>query len=215
MLRRCGADVKTLTVNRDLPACVDIEDTAIVLDEVAILTSMGHEARRPEPAGIEPELRKYREVRRIELPATIDGGDVLLVGRTLLAGLSARTNEAGVRALEAIVRDHGYNVLPVPVRGCLHFKSACTALPDQSLLLNPSWLDTEQLSHFEWVRVPGDEPDAANVALVGNHVCMAASHPHTADLIRRRGFDVQLVDLSEFAKAEGCVTCMSLLLRPV
>jgi dimethylargininase len=82
-------------------------------------------------------------------------------------------------------------------------------------LLNPAWLDAESLSRFEWVRVPGDEPDAANVALVGNSVCMAVSHPHTADLIRRRGFDVQTVDLSEFAKAEGCVTCMSLLLRKV
>src|SRR5262245_13686307 len=104
MLRECGAEVRTLDVNRDLPDCVFIEDTAIVRDEVAGLTSMGAPSRRAEPAGIEPELRKYREVERVELPATVEGGDVLRVGRTLLVGLSSRTNPAGVKALEAVGR---------------------------------------------------------------------------------------------------------------
>src|SRR5262245_30329144 len=128
MLRQCGVAVITLDVNRDLPDCVFVEDTAIVLDEVAVLASMGTESRRPEPAGIEPELRKYRELHRIELPATIEGGDVVRVGRTLLVGLSSRTNAAGVKALEDIVRGHGYRVVPVPVRQCLHLKTACCAL---------------------------------------------------------------------------------------
>src|SRR5262249_12615278 len=148
MLRDCGAEVYTLDVNRDLPDSTFIEDTAIVLDELAVLASMGAPARRGEPAGIEPALRKYRAIERIEAPATLEGGDVLRVGRTLLVGLSPRSNRAGVEALEAIVRRHGYRVLPVTLRDCLHLKTACTALPDGSLLVNPSWLDVQSLQEF-------------------------------------------------------------------
>jgi dimethylargininase len=212
MLRRCGADVHTLVVNQGLPDSVFIEDTAVVLDEVAVLASMGTLSRRAEPAGIEPELCKYREVERIESPATVEGGDVLRVGRTLLVGLSSRTNAAGVESLRAVVQRFGYEVRPVPVRRCLHLKSACTALPDGRLLVNPDWLEVQALRGFELVRVPDAEPDAANALLVGERVCLPAAHPQTADLVRGLGFDVQTIDLSEFAKAEGCVTCLSLLL---
>jgi dimethylargininase len=212
MLERCGARVRTLDVNRELPDSVFIEDTAVVLDEVAVLTSMGAPSRRAEPAGIEPELRRYRAVERVNLPATIEGGDVLRVGRRLLVGRSSRTNAAGVEGLAAVAGRFGYEVIPVPVRGCLHFKSACGALPDGRLFANTDWLDPTGLDGFELVRVPEDEPDAANVALVGEHVCLPASHPRTAEMIRRLGFAVETVDVSEFAKADGCVTCMSLLL---
>jgi dimethylargininase len=212
MLRDCGVDVIRLDVNRDMPDGTFVEDTAIVLDEVAVLASMGTQARRGEPTGIEPELRKYLEVHRVELPATIEGGDVLLVGRTLLVGLSARTNRAGVQAIEAIVRPYGYRVVPVPVLRCLHLKTACTALPDERLLVNPSWLDVGPLHEFEKLPVPDDEPWAANTLPLGGTVCIAAAHVQTAEVIRRSGFAVRTVDLSEFAKAEGCVTCLSLLL---
>jgi dimethylargininase len=212
MLRECGARVVALDVNRDLPDCVFIEDTAIVLDEVAVLASMGAPSRRAEPAGIEPELRKYRPVERVLPPATVEGGDVLRVRRTLLVGLSSRTNAAGADVLQAVAGRFGYAVRPVPVRGCLHLKSACAALPDGRLLINPDWLEVAALADFELVHVPREEPDAANAALVGGHVCMAAAHPETTDLVRRLGFAVRVIDLSEFAKAEGCVTCLSLLL---
>jgi dimethylargininase len=214
MLRRAGAEVHTLDVNRDLPDSVFIEDTAIVLDEVAVLTSMGAPSRRAEPAGIEPELRNYREVRRIEPPATIEGGDVLRVGRTLLVGLSSRTNVEGVEALRAVAGPLGYDVRPVRVGRCLHLKSAVTALPDGRLLANHDWLDPWALAEFEVVPVPDEEPDAANALLVGSRVCLPASHPRTADRLRGLGFDVETVDLSEFAKAEGCVTCLSLVFAP-
>jgi dimethylargininase len=213
MLERCGAVVETLDVNRDLPDCVFIEDIAIVLDEVAILCSMGHPSRRAEPAGIEPHLRLYREVRRIELPSTIDGGDVLRVGRRLIVGLSGRTNAVAIEALADAVRPFGYDIDAVPVTGCLHLKSACTALPDGCLLANTAWLDGKALRRkYGIVHVPHDEPDAANVALVGDTVCAAAGHPHSEELIRGLGFNSETTDLSEFAKADGCVTCLSLLL---
>jgi dimethylargininase len=214
MLRRCGVEVCTLDVNRALPDSVFIEDTAIVLDEIAVLCSMGAAARRAEPAGIEPELRKHREVKRIELPATIDGGDVLRLDRKLLVGLSSRTNLAAVNALTAIVVRFGYEVVPVPVRQCLHLKSACAALPDGRLLVREEWLDPAALTRFESVRVPETEPDAANLLLIGSRVCMSADHPRTADMIRQLGFEVETVDVSEFAKAEGCVTCVSVLFLP-
>lgn len=212
MLQRCGAEVCTLTVNLAFPDSVFIEDTAIVLDEVAVLTSMGAKSRQAEPAGIEPELRRHREVVRIHHPATIEGGDVLRVGRKLLVGASARTNRAGLAALTEIAGRHGYQIVLVPVTGCLHLKSAVTALPDGSLLLNRAWVDTGALSGFELIEVDKAEPSAANVVLVGGHVCLAAAHSRTADRIRGLGFKVATVDVSEFAKAEGCVTCLSLLI---
>ena len=211
MLRACGAEVVSLKVNVDHPDSVFIEDTAIVLDEIAVLTSMGAASRRGEPDGIEPALRKYRPVERIVLPATIDGGDVVRVGRTLLVGASSRTNAAGAAALERIVQRHGYRVVSVPVTGCLHLKSACTALPDGRLLVNPAWIDLRPLASFQRVPVPAEEPTAADVALVGDIVCMAAEHPRTARLIESLGFAVRTTPLSEFAKAEGAVTCLSLI----
>jgi len=209
-LRMCGAEVRTLEVNREFPDCTFVEDTAIVLDELAVLAAMGEESRRAEPDGIEPELRRYRDVHRVELPATIEGGDVLRMDRTLLVGLSSRTTSAGISALDAIVRHYGYQVVAIPVRGCLHLKTACTALPDGRLLVNPAWLDVRDLRDYDLIPVPKDEPWGANVAQVGTSVCASAAHVRTADIIRETGFDVQLVDLSEFARAEGGVTCLSL-----
>lgn len=210
MLRDCGARVVTLDVNRDWPDSTFIEDTAVVLDEVAVLASMGTEARRGEPDGIERELKTHREVVRIEPPATFEGGDVLRVGRTLLVGVSSRTNVPGVHALEAAVKPYGYQVLPVPVSRCLHLKSACTALPDGRLLVNPAWLDTTALRPFDVVAIPEAEPWAANTMTIGETICLADGHVQTAELLRQRGFAVRTVQVSEFAKVEGGVTCLSL-----
>lgn len=211
MLRDCGAEVQVMDVNREWPDSVFVEDTAIVLDEVAVLASMGAESRRGETAGIERELRNHQKVERIALPATIEGGDVLRMGRSLLVGVSSRTNRAGVNALDDVVRRYGYKVIPVPVHDCLHLKTACTALPDETLLVNPAWLDLAPLREFDRVPVPESEPWAANIALVGATVWVAAEHKRTAEMIRQRGFEVRTVELSEFAKAEGGVTCLSLL----
>jgi len=212
MLRDCGVDVCVLEANQKFPDCAFVEDAAIVLDECAVLASMGTDARRCEPARIEVELRRYREIHRVELPATIEGGDVLRVDRTLLVGLSSRTNADGAAALEALVRPCGYRVVTARLRQCLHLKTACTALPDGRLLVNPEWLDVRDLQGFDLVRIPDEEPWAANVMRLGSLVCMSAAHTRTANTIREMGFAVHLVDLSEFAKAEGGVTCLSLLL---
>jgi dimethylargininase len=210
LLADCGVKVVKLDVNANLPDCTFIEDTAIVLGEKAIFAPMGAPSRRLESAAIQSVLQEYCEIARIHLPATIDGGDVLRVGCTLLVGESCRTNAAGIAALKVVVRRYGYQVSPVPVRGCLHLKTACTALPDGRLLVNPNWLDASALAGFELLHVPEEEPWGGNVALVGDKVLLAAAHVQTAELIRRLGFTVRPIDLSEFAKAEGGVTCLSL-----
>src|SRR5206468_133676 len=152
--------------NSHLPDCAFIEDTAMVLDEIAVLASFGVESRRGEPAAVAPLLSEYREVVRVEPPATIEGGDVLRVGKTLFVGQSRRTNAAGAAALTAITAPFGYRVTTIRVSSCLHLKTACTALPDGRLLVNPAWINADALRDYELVPVPKDEPWSANVALL-------------------------------------------------
>jgi dimethylargininase len=125
--------------------------------------------------------------------------------------MTARTNDAGIAALSEAVRTYGYRVRSVPVTGALHLKSACTALPDDRLLVNASWIEMGVLSAYDVVHIPAGEPWAADVAILGNTVFLAAEQPATAEMIRGLGFDVETTPLSEFAKAEGGVTCLSLL----
>jgi dimethylargininase len=214
-LVRAGARVVLLDTNREHADAVFVEDTAIVLDEVAIVASMGAASRQREPAGVEAELLRHRgEIVRVVPPATLEGGDVLRVGREVLVGITSRTNLEGIQALEAVTRRFGYALRRVRVDGCLHLKTACTALPDGALLLNRRWVDVRDLEGLSLVDVPDDEPDGANVALVGERVLMGAAHPRTIEVVRRRGFETDAIDLSEFAKAEGCVTCLSILIPP-
>lgn len=211
MLADAGVEVRVLDVNREHPDCVFIEDTAVVLDELAVMASFGPPSRRAEPGGIELELRRFRSTARITPPGTLEGGDVVRVGRKLLVGASSRTNAQGIEALRRVAPR--YEVIAIPVHGCLHLKSACTALPDGRLLVNRAWLAADQLVGFDLIEVDPSEPHAANVVAMGERVGMASAYPKTAERLASLGFDVQTVDLSELAKAEGCATCLSLLIE--
>jgi dimethylargininase len=213
-LRHCGVDVVTLDVNRDMPDCVFVEDTAIVLDEIAVMMSPGAESRRGEPAGIEAALRAHREIARVELPGTIDGGDVVRAGRDIFVGRSARTNAAGINALREIVKRFGYSVTGIPVQECLHLKSACSTLPDGRFLVNRNWIDVSPLPADKLVQVPDAEQWAGDVLVIDNNVIASDAFPATIELLARARFDMVPVSVSEFAKAEGGVTCMSLVFRP-
>jgi dimethylargininase len=202
----------TLDVNRHLPDCAFVEDAAVVLDEAALLCRMGAAARRVESAGIEVVLRRYRDIVPMEPPATLDGGDVLRVGRTLLVGRSSRTNDEGVAALQRLADSHGYRVIPVTVTGCLHLKTACTALDDETLLVNRAWIDVAPLAPFRLIDVPPQELFATNVLPIGGEIVLSQAHERTADLIRSLGHTPRPIDISEFAKAEAGVTCLSVLL---
>lgn len=210
-LEKLGLSVRVLSVSPNSPDCVFIEDTAVILEELAIVCSMGHPARRAEAQCMEPVLRELRDVHRIELPATIDGGDVLRIGKQIYVGLSSRTSAAGAEALRSTAARHGYQTTAIPLRAGLHFKSACTALPDGRILINPEWLDPSSFPGRECVAVSPAEPHAANVLALGNSVIASASYPQTNDQIAALGFDVVTVPLSEFVKADGAVTCLSLI----
>jgi len=209
-LEQCGAKVIVLDVNRTMPDCVFVEDTAIVLPELAVMMSPGAESRRAEPAGIEPALRQFREIRRIKRPATMDGGDVVVAGRTVYVGESERTNGDGVRALRETLAPFGYSVFGVPVRGCLHLKSACSALPDGRFLVNADWIDVSPLPGARLVDLPLEEPWAGDVLVIGNRIILSDSFPSTAELLASFDFETIPVAVSEFAKVEGGVTCLSL-----
>jgi dimethylargininase len=212
LLRDLGVVVTTLDVNHDHADAVFVEDTALVLDEIAVMMMPGAPSRRPEPPGIERELAKYRDIRRVELPGTIDGGDIVVAGKRILVGDSQRSNAAGAAALHSFVAPFGYSVERISLRDCLHLKSACCVLPDGSLLANPAWLGNErELDGFHIRPIDPSEPFAADFATVGNTAIMSETNPRTADMVRSLGFDVRLTPLSEFEKAEGGVTCLSLL----
>jgi dimethylargininase len=212
-LEACGARVVTLPAVEELPDSVFVEDTAIVLDEVAVLTRPGVESRRGEVILIEPEVARLRPVVRVEPPATLEGGDVLSLGRTLYVGLSPRTNAEGVAALRRLAAPYGYEVVAVELRGCLHLKTGCSGLDEETVLVNPDWVDAAVFRGREVVTVDASEPWAANVLSVGGPVCVSSAFPRTAEALAARGFDVRAVEVSEFAKAEGGMTCMSLLFR--
>jgi len=213
-LGRCGANVIVLDVNRTMPDCVFVEDTALVLDEVAVMMSPGAESRRAEPAGIEPTLRQFREIRRIKRPATIDGGDIVVAGKSVYVGESPRTNAEGIQALREQLTPFGYSVTSVPVRECLHLKTACSALPDGRFLVNANWIDASPLPATLCVSVPDDEPWAGDVLIIGRRIIVSDVFPGALSLLDGLGFETIPVPVSEFAKVEGGVTCLSLVFRP-
>jgi dimethylargininase len=213
-LRELGAVESCLEDAGDFPDGVFIEDTALVLDEAAIMMRPGAASRRPEIAGVREKLAPYRSREYlIGPPATVDGGDIVVLGRHILVGRSERTNAEGIEALGEVGRVLGYKVRPVRMSGCLHLKSGCTALPDGRLLINRRWIDERDVADFTLVDVPAWEPWGGDVAFVGETVVAAAAYEGTLETLRAAGYPVRPVDVSEFAKAEGGVTCMSLIFR--
>lgn len=210
-----GCQVVELPALDDAPDAVFVEDTAIVLDGFAIATRPGAESRRGEVASMAGVLAAYREVHAIEAPATVDGGDVLLVGDTLYVGQSARTNAEAVAQLRALLQPHGVAVVPVATRECLHLKSAVTCIGDGLLLLQPEWVDASVFGGMRVVRIDPDEPHAANALRVGDAVVYPQNFPRTEARLRDLGIEVHTVDVSELQKAEGAVTCCSVVFRPV
>ena len=222
-LAELGVRVVSLPVEPELPDAVFVEDPAIVVDEIAVVSIMGAPSRRPEAASLADALSHYRPIKFLVEPATLDGGDVLRVGRLVFAGLSQRTNLEGIAQLRDVLRAFNYEVQPVEVRGCLHLKSACSYIGNDTLLINRSWIDAERLRGFELIDVPDEEPAAANALLIKDIVIIPASFPKTRALLEERGFEspvsplavalrrVRTIDLSELQKAEAGVTCTSLI----
>lgn len=209
-LRRTGCRVERVPAAPDCPDSVFIEDTAVVLAEVAILTRPGAASRRAETDAVADALAAYRGVCSIQPPGTVDGGDVLALGRRIYIALSGRTNAEGIRQMRAHTSPYGYVIESVPVHACLHLKSAATSLSDRAVLVQPRWIDPRVFRRHEVVTVDPTEPYGANALRVGDRIIYPSAFPRTAERIASRGLEVLTVDASELAKAEGAVTCCSL-----
>jgi dimethylargininase len=208
-----GCAVDEVEPAPDHPDSVFIEDTAVVFDEIAVITRPGAESRRGETAAVERALAPLRPLAHITAPGTLDGGDVFVVGERVFAGRTGRTNDAGIAQLRALLAPHGYTVEALDVTGCLHLKTAVTAVDDRTVLLNPQWIDRRALAGLDVIEVDPAEPMGANIVRVGEALLYGASYPRTRARLEARGFRPRCVDASELAKAEGAVTCCSLVLR--
>jgi dimethylargininase len=211
LLRKLGARVISLPAEPDLPDSMFVEDPAIVLDELAVILPLGTETRRREAPSIAQALAKFRKLESVLLPGTLEGGDVLRIDRKIFVGFTRRSNAEGIRQLAAILAPHHYEVISVPVTGCLHLKSAVTSLGRNMLLANRAWFDTAPFAGFEWIDVDPAEPHAANALVLNDTVIFPASFPRTRARIEARGFHVAPLDISELQKAESGLTCSSLL----
>ena len=209
-LERLGARVISLPAEPNLPDCVFVEDPALVLDEIAVITRMGAESRRAEAQSLAEALANFRPLKHIIEPGTLEGGDVVRIGRKLYVGVSRRTNPAGVRQLAGVLEAYGYSVTPVPVHGCLHLKTACCSLGDGAVLANRELFDWRALTAVRYLDVPADEPWSADVLAMGGAIVQSRQFPQTIALLQSRGYKVRAVDVSELHKAEAGVTCMSL-----
>ena len=252
-LERLGCRVERLPEAPELPDSVFVEDAAVVFDDLAVIARPGAASRRPEVDAMAAALRPHRPLAFIDAPGTLDGGDVLVTPGRIFVGISGRTNEDGVRQLAAFVAPHGFEVVAVPVTGCLHLKSAVTLafLPPKGgshtsgeekagshssekagshtsvqqeiswlpplggralLVVNREWVDVGYFDGFDLIEVDPSEPAAANVLMIGGSIICAAEHPKTRARLEARGFVTQPVPAGELAKAEGGVTCCSIIL---
>ncbi|MDO9590574.1 MAG: dimethylarginine dimethylaminohydrolase, partial [Microcella sp.] len=211
-LRAEGFSIVDVPPADELPDSVFIEDALVMINGTAVVTRPGAESRRPEIDAAEQTAREQGlRIERIVEPGTLEGGDVLPIGATLYVGRGGRTNAEGIRQLRVIAGRLGYEVAAVPVSQVLHLKSAVTALPDGTVIGHPSTVDDVSM----WRSfLPMPEPEGGHVVVLDDHtVLMAASAPLSAELVRSLGYRVVTVDISEFEKLEGCVTCLSVLVR--
>ena len=210
-LRALGCDVLRVPPAPELPDGVFVEDTVVVLDELAVLCRPGAASRRPEVASVAEVVGRFRRTAAIVAPGTLDGGDVLRVGRRLFVGRSARTNDAGIAQLDSLVGARGYEVVPVDFSGCLHLKTAATLAAEGVAVVNPAWVEPAAFAPLRTVAVDAGEPMAANALTMGEAVLYPAEFPRTRARLEAAGVRVVTVPAGELAKAEGGVTCCSVI----
>ncbi|MGA9855170.1 MAG: arginine deiminase family protein [Gammaproteobacteria bacterium] len=211
LLVELGCKLIKLPAEPELPDSVFVEDTAIVLDELAVITRPGAESRRPETTSVAEILKKYRKLIYIEPPGTLDGGDVLQVGKSLYVGLSHRSNQQGIDQLRKILSAYGYIVTAVELHDCLHLKSGVTRVADDTLLINKQWVDSNPFGNMRFIEIAPQEPFAANAVRIYNTLIYPEAFPTTRQKLKAQGIDLRTVDASELAKAEGGVSCCSLI----
>jgi dimethylargininase len=210
-LASLGCIIRRLPETPDLPDAVFVQDAALVFDEVAVIARPGAASRRAETATVAAALAPFRRLRFIEPPGTLDGGDVVVLGRSVFVGQTARTNADAARQLADILTPFGYTVRPVTPTGCLHLQTAVTPVAERVILVNRAWVDPGVFGDVEVIDVDPAEPFAANALRVGEALIYPDAFPRTRDRLEARGLRVVPVDVSELAKAEAGVTCCCLL----
>jgi dimethylargininase len=208
-LKEVGGKVEHLSPQDHLPDATFVEDTAVVLEDKILLCPMKELSRQEEILSTSGVLKAHRDCVTLDSPATLDGGDVLNTPDTIFVGLSQRTN---MQAVEGFSQLTSKKVVAVTVTKGLHLKSATTYLGNNLLILDPSRMDTANLKHFDWIEVTESESYAANCLALGNVVLMPAGFPNISKQIRAHGFKTLELKMSEFEKADGGVTCLSLIL---
>ena len=211
-LQKLGLSLTWIRGDNALPDSCFVEDTAVVFGEKAVICNMAAKSRANEVAEVAKAMSELKETYRIKPPATIDGGDVLRVDDRVLVGISARTNLHAVRQLKKILENSGMKVVPVKVHKVLHLKSACTYLGNGVVILSRGCFDTKVLQGLGKIFVPKGEEYAADCLAVNGTVLIAKGHAETRKLVEKEGFRVEELEISEFRKGDGALTCLSILL---
>ena len=212
-LKDLGCEAIELPTEADLPDSVFVEDTAFILPEVAVITRPGADSRRPETESIILALRPYRELFFIREPGTVDGGDVLVLGKDIFVGMSTRSNQAAVDQMNVLLGKFGYHAQGVELHDCLHLKSAVTRVDAKTLLINRNWVDAQHFAKFDLIDIDPSEPFAANCLPVNSEIIFPTAFPETRAKLEARGYKIRSVQVDELAKAEGAVTCCSLIIE--
>jgi len=212
VLRELGCSVIELPAEADFPDSVFVEDTAFILREAAVITRPGADSRKPETQSIARALAPHIKLISVREPATVDAGDVLALGKNIHVGLSTRSNKEAIDQLNELLGGYGYTVTGVEMHDCLHLKTAVTPIDDKTLLVNKDWVDTHRFENFDLIDVDPSEPLAANCLPIGNSIIFPDAFPKTRAKLEARGYKVVTVDVTELAKAEGAVTCCSLII---
>lgn len=213
-LEASGFQVRRIAPDEAHPDGCFIEDAAIVVGDSALLARPGHPSRRGEVIAVERELRDLVEVERVAGEASLDGGDVLQMGSVVFVGVGRRTDAAGADQLDRFFAQRGHRVIRVPVGSSLHLKSSASALDAETLLVHRSGPDHSVFADRRVITVEGDEPEGANVVRLADGAILVASHrPATAELVEGLGYRVVTCDVSEFARADGGLTCLSIRIR--
>ncbi len=210
-LKGLGLAVLSLPEEPALPDSVFVEDTALVLDECAVILRPGADSRKPETESIARALTPYRKLFHVEAPARVDGGDILRVGKQVYIGLTTRSDTNAIEQIQGFLEPYGYEVHAVKVTGCLHLKSAVTQVAGDTLLVNPAWVDEKNFTGMKFIEIDPAEPYAANALMIGDRALYPNAFPGTCKKLKEAGIKVVGVDADELAKAEGALTCCSLI----
>lgn len=210
-LRQVGLTLIPIDADDRFPDCCFVEDPAFVIEDKAIISIMGAKSRVGEEIEVEKTLSRFKKVYKIDPPGTIEGGDVLRINEKIYIGLSKRTNRSAIQQVNNIVSEYGYQVIPVKIEHTLHLKSAFTYLGNDSIVISPGHLDNKLFSEYNKIIIPKIEAHGANCLSINGRVLIQEGYPSTKKLIQDKGFETVTIEVSEFRKGGGSLSCLSII----